>query len=91
MPISIIVRLRHGRYDAGGDRPSDRRMAPASSPGLLRARRSRGRGCGLAGAALAGSTAGAGDMGGPGWTGADRQGGSVCGEERHRPDGRRKP
>jgi CRISPR-associated protein Csb2 len=28
MPISIIVRLRHGRYDAGGDRPSDAEWPP---------------------------------------------------------------
>jgi CRISPR-associated protein Csb2 len=28
MPISIIVRLRHGRYDAGSDRPSDAEWPP---------------------------------------------------------------
>ena len=28
MPISISVRLRHGRYDAGGDRPSDAEWPP---------------------------------------------------------------
>jgi CRISPR-associated protein Csb2 len=28
MPTSIIVRLRHGRYDAGGDRPSDAEWPP---------------------------------------------------------------
>ena len=28
MPISIIVRLRHGRYDAGGDRPSEAEWPP---------------------------------------------------------------
>lgn len=28
MPVSIIVRLRHGRYDAGGDRPSDAEWPP---------------------------------------------------------------
>jgi CRISPR-associated protein Csb2 len=28
MPVSIIVRLRHGRYDAGGDRPSNAEWPP---------------------------------------------------------------
>ena len=28
MPISISVRLRHGRYDAGGDRPSEAEWPP---------------------------------------------------------------
>ena len=28
MPMSISVRLRHGRYDAGGDRPSDAEWPP---------------------------------------------------------------
>ena len=47
MPISIIVRLRHGRYEAGGDRPAmpnGPRIRPVSSARWPRPRRGIGLG-----------------------------------------------
>ena len=66
MAISISVRLRHGRYDAGGDRPSDAEWPPHPARVFCALAAAAAGDAAWAGAALAGSTPGAGDMGGPG-------------------------
>ena len=63
MPISIIVRLRHGRYDAGGDRPSEAEWPPHPARVFCALAAAADGDLAWAGAALAGSTACAGDMG----------------------------